>query len=42
MTMDAVTRYLGIGSYEQWDEDTRMSWLNTELTAKRPLIHKVC
>lgn len=39
-TLDAVTRYLGLGSYAQWDEETRMSWLNTELTAKRPLLPK--
>jgi phosphoenolpyruvate carboxylase len=39
-TLDAITRYLGLGSYAQWDEDTRMSWLNTELTAKRPLLPK--
>ncbi len=40
-TLDAVTRYLGLGSYAQWDEETRMSWLNTELTAKRPLLPHV-
>lgn len=40
-TLDAVTRYLGLGSYAQWDEETRMSWLNTELTAKRPLLQHV-
>lgn len=40
-TLDAITRYLGLGSYAQWDEETRMSWLNTELTAKRPLLPHV-
>jgi hypothetical protein len=40
-TLDAITRYLGLGSYAQWDEETRMSWLNTELTAKRPLLQHV-
>lgn len=36
--MDAVTRYLGVGSYAQWDEETRQSWLLTELQGKRPLL----
>ena len=36
--MDAVTRYLGVGSYAQWDEQTRQSWLLTELQGKRPLL----
>jgi hypothetical protein len=33
-------RYLGIGSYGQWDEETRMSWLMSELNGKRPLLPK--
>lgn len=33
-------RYLGIGSYAQWDEETRMSWLMSELNGKRPLLPK--
>nr|AIT70056.1 phosphoenolpyruvate carboxylase [Scytosiphon lomentaria] len=36
--MDAITRYLGVGSYAQWDEKTRQSWLLTELQGKRPLL----
>lgn len=36
--MDAITRYLGVGSYAQWDEETRQSWLLTELQGKRPLL----
>eukprot|EP00904_Undaria_pinnatifida_P002802 jgi/Undpi1/12522/HiC_scaffold_6.g02191.m1 len=36
--MDAITRYLGVGSYAQWDEQTRQSWLLTELQGKRPLL----
>ncbi|CAM9480372.1 unnamed protein product, partial [Ectocarpus sp. 12 AP-2014] len=36
--MDAITRYLGVGSYAQWDETTRQSWLLTELQGKRPLL----
>lgn len=36
--MDAITRYLGVGSYAQWDEQTRQSWLVAELQGKRPLL----
>ncbi|CAM9448933.1 unnamed protein product [Pylaiella littoralis] len=36
--MDAITRHLGVGSYAQWDEKTRQSWLLTELQGKRPLL----
>ena len=25
--IDAITRYLGVGSYLQWDEQTRVAWL---------------
>ena len=35
--LDAVTKSLGIGSYESWDEKTRLNWLNNELSSKRPL-----
>jgi phosphoenolpyruvate carboxylase len=37
-TLDAITRWLGAGSYLQWDEDTRQSWLLAELNSKRPLL----
>ena len=37
MAIDAITRYLGIGSYAQWDEATKISWLQNELSSKRPL-----
>lgn len=37
MALDAVTRWLGIGSYAEWDEDARLSWLQSELSNKRPL-----
>ena len=40
LALDAITRYLGIGSYEQWDEVTRLSWLQRELVSNRPLIRK--
>jgi phosphoenolpyruvate carboxylase len=35
--LDAVTRYLGIGSYKEWNEEARISWLTSELSSKRPL-----
>ena len=36
--LDSITRFLGLGSYEQWDEETRISWLQQQLGSKRPLI----
>ncbi|CAM9649653.1 unnamed protein product, partial [Sphacelaria rigidula] len=38
--LDAITRHLGVGSYAQWDEATKQSWLLTELHGKRPLLPK--
>jgi len=35
--LDAVTKSLGIGSYLDWDEKTRLNWLTAELSSKRPL-----
>eukprot|EP01031_Cornospumella_fuschlensis_P035494 gene35494-43025_t len=40
--LDAITRHLGIGSYAQWDEDTRRTWLSSELASKRPLLSRNC
>ena len=37
VALDAITRWLGIGSYKEWDEDARLSWLQSELSNKRPL-----
>jgi len=34
--MDAITRYLGIGSYLEWDEETKCNFLQSELNSKRP------
>jgi phosphoenolpyruvate carboxylase len=34
----AVTRSLGLGSYEEWDEEQRRSFLLQELTSRRPLL----
>ena len=37
LALDAVTRYLGIGSYKEWDEATKLSFLQSELSGKRPM-----
>ncbi len=36
--LDAITRYLQLGSYQQWDEERRQAFLIEELQARRPLI----
>jgi len=36
--LDCITRYLGLGSYLQWDEAARLNWLTNQLQSKRPLI----
>jgi len=38
MALDAITRHLGIGSYKEWTEEARLSWLTSELSSKRPLL----
>jgi len=35
--LDSITRWLGIGSYADWDEDARINWLASELSSRRPL-----
>jgi len=35
--LDSITRYLGLGSYKEWNEEARLSFLQNELTSKRPL-----
>jgi phosphoenolpyruvate carboxylase len=35
--LDAITTYLGIGSYREWSEERRQDWLLSELNGKRPL-----
>jgi phosphoenolpyruvate carboxylase len=35
--LDAITRWLGIGSYCEWDEEARVNWLASELSNRRPL-----
>mmetsp|Transcript_21295 Transcript_21295/g.32788 ORF Transcript_21295/g.32788 Transcript_21295/m.32788 type:complete len:997 (+) Transcript_21295:177-3167(+) len=36
--LDSITRFLGLGSYEQWDEQTRISWIQQQLASNRPLL----
>lgn len=36
--MDAITTFLGIGSYLEWDEKKRRDFLTAELSGKRPLM----
>jgi len=36
--VDSITRYLGLGSYSDWDEQTKLNWLTTQITSKRPLL----
>jgi phosphoenolpyruvate carboxylase len=38
--MDAITRFLGLGSYSQWDEETKVSWLTSQISSRRPLLRK--
>ncbi len=37
-TLDAITRFLGLGSYIEWDEQQRQDFLLAELQSNRPLI----
>uniref|UniRef100_A0A7S4QPV3 phosphoenolpyruvate carboxylase n=3 Tax=Ditylum brightwellii TaxID=49249 RepID=A0A7S4QPV3_9STRA len=37
IAMDAITRHLGLGSYQEWDEEARLNFLQSELAGKRPL-----
>ena len=36
--LDAVTTYLGLGSYLEWPEEQRCAWIESELASKRPLL----
>ncbi|MCK3843693.1 phosphoenolpyruvate carboxylase [Pseudomonas sp. W15Feb34] len=36
--MTEITDYLGLGRYEDWDEDARISFLTQELASRRPLL----
>jgi len=35
--MDAFTQFLGLGSYQEWDEEKRQEWLISELQSRRPI-----
>ncbi|UVE16731.1 phosphoenolpyruvate carboxylase [Pseudomonas sp. LS44] len=36
--LNEITDYLGIGHYQEWDEDTRIAFLLRELDNRRPLL----
>eukprot|EP00887_Chlorella_sp_A99_P005836 scaffold1.g5836.t1 len=36
--LDAITTFLGLGSYKEWDEEQRMAFLVAELSGNRPLL----
>ncbi|XP_076898086.1 phosphoenolpyruvate carboxylase 4-like isoform X2 [Bidens hawaiensis] len=37
-TLDAITKYFGMGTYSEWDEKKRLQFLTKELKSKRPLV----
>ncbi|KAL2559067.1 Phosphoenolpyruvate carboxylase 4 [Forsythia ovata] len=37
-TLDAITRYLDMGTYSEWDEGKKLEFLSRELKGKRPLV----
>ncbi|XP_038725752.1 phosphoenolpyruvate carboxylase 4 isoform X2 [Tripterygium wilfordii] len=37
-TLDAITNYLDMGSYSEWDEEKKLEFLTRELKGKRPLV----
>ncbi|XP_068637271.1 phosphoenolpyruvate carboxylase 4-like [Aristolochia californica] len=37
-TLDAITGYLDMGVYSEWDEETKLDFLTRELKSKRPLV----
>ncbi len=36
--LDEITDYLGLGHYSEWDEPTRVAFLQRELDSRRPLL----
>jgi len=36
--LDAITEWLGLGSYAAWDEERRQAWILGELASPRPLL----
>ncbi|WP_444940159.1 phosphoenolpyruvate carboxylase [Microbulbifer sp. ZKSA004] len=39
-TLDAITRYLGMGNYSSWSEEEKQEFLVSELDSRRPLVDK--
>ncbi|GMN38846.1 hypothetical protein TIFTF001_008077 [Ficus carica] len=37
-TLDAITSYLDMGTYSEWDEEKKLEFLTRELKGKRPLV----
>ncbi|XP_058774448.1 phosphoenolpyruvate carboxylase 4-like, partial [Vicia villosa] len=37
-TLDAITKYLDLGTYSEWDEEKKLDFLTRELKGKRPLV----
>ncbi|XVE53380.1 hypothetical protein DITRI_Ditri02bG0199600 [Diplodiscus trichospermus] len=37
-TLDAITRYLDMDTYSEWDEEKKLEFLTKELKGKRPLV----
>ncbi|KAG8639056.1 phosphoenolpyruvate carboxylase 4 [Manihot esculenta] len=37
-TLDAITKYLDMGMYSEWDEEKKLEFLTRELKGKRPLV----
>ncbi|KAF4356843.1 hypothetical protein F8388_019502 [Cannabis sativa] len=37
-TLDAITNYLDMGAYSEWDEEKKLEFLTRELKGKRPLV----
>lgn len=37
-TLDAITNYLDMGVYSEWDEEAKLKFLTKELQSKRPLV----
>nr|XP_023894770.1 phosphoenolpyruvate carboxylase 4 [Quercus suber]POE58115.1 phosphoenolpyruvate carboxylase 4 [Quercus suber] len=37
-TLDAIIRYLDMGTYSEWDEEKKLEFLTKELKGKRPLV----
>ncbi|XP_024630663.1 phosphoenolpyruvate carboxylase 4 [Medicago truncatula] len=37
-TLDAITKYLDMGTYSEWNEEKKLDFLTKELKGKRPLV----